>query len=335
MADLAGHNTMNIRNWLFGRIIPVRLLKTVTCRHLCEKGVALMYHEVLSDNKGPAAWTVVKASAFKEQMVFLKDHFDVITIDAALERTKSSEKFTKPYAVVTFDDGYLGNLTCMLPIVEELKIPVTVFIATRSIEAGILYWYDRIIALLDYDKELIVDLVQYGLGQYKLNASKKEKVNWNEMQQLLTALKTLLPQVREQAVNDILGNVDNIPVRLRMLSKEDVVALASSSFVTVGGHSHCHNILPQLPDRELNESIVTNRHKLKKWTSQEVSHFSYPNGNFDVRVISAVKSAGYISGVTTHGGVWAKNVNAFRLPRYGIGRFDSLGLLIARVGQLA
>ncbi len=325
---------MNLRNWLFDNLIPAHLLRKIVAKRVAGKGIALMYHEVLPDHEGPAAWTVVKASAFKEQVTFLREYFDVVTLDEALTRNSSSEKYSKSYAVVTFDDGYKGNLTCMLPIVEELKIPVTVFIATRGVEEGTFYWYDQVIALLDYGKELVVNLGQYGLSQYKLNTSKNVKVNWNVMQQLLTALKTLSPQLRVQAVNDILAKHDNIPVRMRMMSKENVAALASSSFVTIGGHSHCHNILPQLSKADLKSSIEENHHKLVEWTEKKVEHFSYPNGDFNAKVVMAVKTAGYKSAVTTQGRAWEGAVNAFELPRYGVGRFDSLGLFIARLGQL-
>jgi len=325
---------MNVRNWLFNNIVPRTLLRKMVMARVAGKGVALMYHEVLPDGEGLAAWTVVKASDFKEQMSFLKKYFDVVTIDEALMRVASSERYPKPFAVVTFDDGYKGNLTCVLPIIEELKIPVTVYIASQSVERGTPYWYDRIIALLDHNKEMTVNLTKYGLGQYELKKCKNEKVNWSVMQQLLTALKTLLPQLREEAVDDILGNVANMSVKLEMLSVEDIVLLSSSPFVTIGGHSHCHNILPQLSDVDLKISININRNKLIKWTKQDIVHFSYPNGDFDKRVTAAVKNEGYVSAVTTKGKQWTMAVNAFELPRYGVGRFDSLGLFIARLGQL-
>jgi len=325
---------MNMRNWVFNNIVPDILLKKLAMQRTIGKGVALMYHEVLPDNDGPAAWTVVAASAFKKQMLFLRKYFDIVTIDEALAKASSFKASTKPYAVVTLDDGYSGNLAYVLPIIEELQIPVTVFIATHAIEAGTVYWYDQVIALLDHNGELTVDLTKHGLEQYKLNISKNEKTNWGIMQQLLTALKTLPPQLRENTVKDILTGVEKVPLRLKMMDIDEVALLSSSPFVAIGGHSHCHNILPQLSDSELNNTIEKNRNKLVNWTGKKINHFSYPNGDFDHRVIASVMKAGYTSAVTTQAGQWKQKINPFQLPRYGVGRFDSFGLFIARLAQL-
>ena len=165
---------MNIRNCLFN-IVPDRLLKNIVKRRIKGKGVALMYHEVLPDLEGPAAWTVVRESSFKEQMLYLKEYFDIVTIDEALTKASSVKDTGRPYALVTFDDGYKGNLTCMLPMIEELQIPVTVYISTHAVETGTVYWYDKVIPLLDRADELTLDLSKYELGIFKLNGSKNEK----------------------------------------------------------------------------------------------------------------------------------------------------------------
>ena len=322
---------MNIRNRLFN-IIPDHFLSKMAQLRTAGKGVALMYHEVLPDLEGPAAWTVVKESSFKEQMLYLKEYFDILTIDEALIKASSFKKPMKPYAVVTFDDGYHGNLSCMLPIIEDLQIPVTVFVSTHAIEERTVYWYDQVIALLDYTGEFSVDLSQFGLGNYKINKSKNEQRNWGAMQQILTSLKTLTPQLRKEAVADILDGVGKLPVQLKMMSIEDIALLSSSPFVSIGGHSHCHNILPQLADSELYNTIEINRHKLRKWTGKKIELFSYPNGDFDDRVIAAVMKGKYKSAVTTLAEPWTQGVNHFKLPRYGVGRFDSLGLFITRLG---
>jgi peptidoglycan/xylan/chitin deacetylase (PgdA/CDA1 family) len=324
---------MNLRNRFFNSV-PITLLQRIIKMRVSGNGIALMYHEVLPHNQGPAAWTVVSLSDFRHQMTLLKSIFEIVSIDDAIERKKSSKKFQKPYAVVTFDDGYVGNLKYMLPVMEELEIPVTVYIATRGIEQNSVYWFDEIIGLLACDEAVTVDLSGYKKGYYKLNVAASEKKNWSVMQHLLTALKELDPETRNQAVGTILDNATGAPERLNMMSKNDVVTLAASPCVTIGGHSHCHNILPQVTPQELAVSIQVNREKLMEWTGQKILHFSYPNGDYNSAVMQAVQKAGYTSAVTTEKQRWHKNNNLFELPRLGVGRFDSLGLFAATLGQL-
>jgi len=320
---------------MFDTVVPPVMLKRLVLQRARGKGVALMYHEVLPDAEGPSAWTVVKASAFKEQVLFLKQYFDVITLDEALERRCSRDNSGKPFAVITFDDGYRGNFSCALPIVEDLQIPIHVFISTQATETGKVYWYDTLISQYHYHGRLEVSLEQYGLGKYHLKRTGNEKKNWAAMQELLTALKTLAPQKRKKIVADVVDHVGQAPAALQMMNIAELQKLAQSPFVTIGGHSHCHNILPQLSDADLNASLSTNRNRLRKWTGQRVKHFSYPNGDYDKRVVRAVRQAGYKSAVTTQGKHWVGGINPFELPRFGVGRFDSPGLFIASLGQLA
>ncbi len=325
---------MNVRNWIFDRVFPNSLIETLLLKRLSGKGVALMYHEVLPDAKGPAAWTVVKESAFKEQMLFLKKYFDILTIEGALDRIHSSGHFDKPFAVVTFDDGYRGNLSCVLPVIKELNIPTHVFVSTHATETGEVYWYDTLISLFNYYGELEVSLRRYGLDFYRIKRGDNDKKNWAAMQKLLTALKTLAPQKRKEIVADVIDQVGEAPDALQMMNIPELQKLADSPLVTVGGHSHCHNILPQLSGRDLSDSLNTNRKKLMVWTGQKVEHFSYPNGDYDECVVGAVRQAGYKTAVTTQSKQWTKDVKPYKLPRYGVGRFDSLGLFIASLGQL-
>ncbi len=326
---------MNIRNWVFDTVFPSLILKKIVMHRVACKGVALMYHEVLPDAQGPSAWTVVKASAFHEQMLFLKRYFDVMTLDEALERRCRRDNSGKPFAVITFDDGYRGNFSCVLPIIEDLQIPIHVFVSTRATETGKVYWYDTLISLYHYHGRLEVSLEQYGLGKYHLKRTGNEKKNWAAMQELLTALKTLAPATRKRIVADTVDQMGNVPNALQMMTIHELQKLADSPLVTIGGHSHCHNILPQLTDDDLNASLKINRNRLRKWTRQKVEHFSYPNGDYDKRVVRAVRQVGYKSAVTTLGKHWAGDIKPFELPRFGVGRFDSPGLFIARLGRLA
>ncbi len=326
---------MNLRNWLFGTVIPEKFLKKMVMSRVAGKGVALMYHEVLPDDEGPAAWTVVRYTDFQRQMFFLKSYFDVITIDEALARVSSTREYKRPFAVITFDDGYKGNLTCVSPLIEKMQIPVTIFVSTLAAESGGVYWYDRLISLFHNYGELKINLASYKLGTFRVWRSGDEKKNWALMQQLLSALKILTPQTREKVVEELIEDMGKVPESLKMMNVENLKKLSESSFVTIGGHSHCHNILPQLADADLIDSITINREKLIDWTGQDVAHFAYPNGGFDARVIAAVKQAGYRSAVTTKGKHWCNNMDFFELPRYGVGRFDSFGLFLAKFAHLA
>lgn len=287
------------------------------------KGVILMYHEVLPDSNDIDAWTVVKESEFRKQMTFLKQNFSILTMDQVCEEKGEGDK---PYAVVTFDDGYRGNFTTVLPIIEEMKIPITVYVATDALIKQGKFWYDWVIEIFLHQDVKEVNLVSFGLQKYMFPSSQSIGRRWEKVQQLLTDLKTLDPTKRDIVVTWVRDKFKDLKGldQLNLMSHEQVAKLSQSPFVTIGGHSHCHNLLTQLSDSKVGESVSTNKALLESWTGKEVNHFAYPNGNYNESVISLISDAGFKSAVTTVKNPTSNRDNQYLLPRLGVGRFDSL-----------
>lgn len=318
---------MNIRNYWFDKLFSGAFFDHFLVNRIKGKGLSLMYHEVLPDDEGLPAWTVVKETCFREQIIFMKQHFDIVTIDEAIARTYDQTCYRKPYIAITFDDGYKGNYSCVLPIIEELGVPITVYVSSGAIEKEESHWYDKIISLLDNDIPLTVDLTDYKLGEYKLGVGNSEREKWSLMQSLLTAMKKIDPVEREKIVERICDQATcDDSNQLKLMTVAELKSLASSDLVTIGGHSHCHNILTQLTDQEINVSLQENRKLLQQWTSGDINHFAYPNGDFNNKVIDLVKKNGFLSAVTVRTGYWSAEKNPMMLPRFGVGRFDSFGL---------
>lgn len=326
---------MNLKHLIFSKLIPLSISSMILKHRDFGNGIVLMYHDVLCECYNLPSWMIVSAENFAKQMVFIQEHFQIITIKEAICLSRNRVNQGKPFAVITFDDGYSGNYSTVLPIIEKMQIPITVYVATGALENNQIFWYDRIISLLSHYPKLInVDLSSFGLGKFPLNRECQPQSRWNRMQQLLSELKTLSPRRREVAVAELLAQFGEGPRRGQMLLVEELAKLAASPWVTVGGHSHCHNILTQLSEAELSRTLSVNRLQLQKWTEQEVNHFSYPNGTYDERVIAAVKKTGFESAMTTKTGWWGRAPDLYRLNRFGVGRFDSLSLFAARLAQL-
>lgn len=120
--------------------------------------VILMYHELADDADDLDAWTVVKRSDFLRQMDYVRAEFDVVSLSEAISRMASERLSERPLAVVTFDDGDRGNRDVLLPIVEDLDLPVTVFVATGQVRDQKPYWFDRFLNALQTDEHVTVTL---------------------------------------------------------------------------------------------------------------------------------------------------------------------------------
>ena len=86
---------------------------------------AIMYHSILK-SQSRAGTYVVSPSVFREDMLYLLDNgYETVFIEDLIEHTEGDDLPEKP-VLVTLDDGYLNNLTYILPILEELDIKAVI-----------------------------------------------------------------------------------------------------------------------------------------------------------------------------------------------------------------
>ncbi len=89
----------------------------------------LFYHRVADHT--PNGWSMSTAT-FERQIRWLSRHFDLISLEQTQRRMEAGWN-DRPSVAITFDDGYAENCTTALPLLVELKIPVTYFVASRYI----------------------------------------------------------------------------------------------------------------------------------------------------------------------------------------------------------
>lgn len=315
------------------------LFGPVRRRQLSGKAVVLMYHELAEDGDDVEAWSVVRRTDFVKQMDYLRSKFDVLSLSQAIAQMAQPTSSDRPMAVVTFDDGDRGNRDVLLPVIETLDLPVTIFVATGQVQDQRSYWYDRLINALQVNAPVTVAHPAASPATCVVNETRGER-NWARIQHLLSSLKKLEPAKREQVVDDVIKSIERYEPRSRgiaPLAVSDVRELADRPLVTIGAHSHCHNILTQLDRQAALESAARSKELLESWTGRRVSYFAYPNGDFNDAVISAVVEAGFEAAVTTDPRPWERGERLFALPRIGVGRYDTLDVfkvgLVGGIGR--
>jgi peptidoglycan/xylan/chitin deacetylase (PgdA/CDA1 family) len=301
--------------------LPYALLKA---RALRKNPITLLcYHTLRPDAEPLDAWTAVRESDFVRQMQFLRAHYDVVSLDEAFAEEEAHGK--RPRAVVTFDDGEVGLYDTLLSLLAEMRLPVTLYIATGQIEDGRPYWFDEVMNVLQADGPFTIDLTAEDAGAWTIGP-RKGKARWGAIASILEALKSTEPARRAALAATIVAQAPAMSAQafkpLQPLSVAQLREVAGSEWVTIAAHSHCHNLLDQLPADDVRESVARSRTLLEGWTGRPVHHFAYPNGNHNRTVEAIVSDLGFRSAVALDDRLWHRGMDRFALPRISIGRYD-------------
>ena len=281
--------------------------------NILKSGNAILnYHRILPDNHFLKRndELVVSVSKFKEQLIFLKKNYNLVSLDDLL----NFEESKKSNISITFDDGYKDNLTYALPTSNEFNVPATIYIITKFFKDEFnIWWYE----LQDYiwqNSENIKFI--YNGKNYDFSIK-----NNSEKLKCFTKLKQIIKKLDNSEQNRFLNAVTKTDVRRQykneFLSKEDLKLLSSNPLITIGAHTHNHLSLKNLKKDDCIKEIKISKQILEDLTSRKINHFSYPYGtksDAGKREFKIVEELGFKSAVTTSVERLSKK-KLFNLPR--------------------
>ena len=276
----------------------------------------LCYHTLGPDQDGIEGWTTLRESDFLAQLADLQAHYDIVGLEDGLAGAPGS---ARPRAVVTFDDGDRGLYHHLLPILRKNPFPVTLYIATAQFETGKAFWFDRVVNALQSPTDVVVP----GLGRRTVPGG-GGKIHWQAIQPILEALKQAPQEARDDLADQIVAQgAPPATPGLGPMSRDQLKEIADTPGVTIGAHSHGHELLDQLPLEKATASMARSRDLLKDWTGQAVRHFAFPNGNHTGPLRAAAKSLGFASATVLEDRIAPRGADSFALPRISVGRYDS------------
>jgi peptidoglycan/xylan/chitin deacetylase (PgdA/CDA1 family) len=290
-----------------------------------EKQVILMYHGITRRNYDPAVWTQLPVDIFRSQLKFLKDNYELITLEQLLKATRTRTPLPCRAAMLTFDDGLMNNFTVAFPLLKEFEIPATIFVASDYIGTNEILWFDEIYLLLKQlykqggnlsDKTLSLgdDMPAIPFGEFPLS----KVLSWMKH---LSALRR----------NDIIHSLRKIVSADLAKEKEDfcylgwpeIKIMQLSGLVDFGVHTASHEILTNLTSEGLQREIIGSREVIEQHLERPVFSFCYPNGkpddDFTVEHEAFLARNGYLCAFTTQNGLCGKDEDPFALKRIAVG----------------
>lgn len=274
--------------------------------------VVLIYHRVLL-TKDPLWDGDVDQEAFFMQMKVLKERFNVLPLGEAIQKLNNG---TLPARCVciTFDDGYADNHTVALPILQNMNLPATFFIATGYLDGGRM-WNDTIIESVRYAGGDMLDLRPIDMGIQDMSTV---DIRRTVIRNILEKLKYESPEKRNQRAEQVASIVGTTLPDDIMMTTEQVKKMNEAG-MEIGAHTVNHPILSKIPADEARNEIVTSKRRLEDIIGETVDAFAFPNGkphkDYNSEHVDMVRKAGFKYCVSTSWGTVGKGTDVFQLPR--------------------
>ena len=257
--------------------------------------IILMYHSVADTEE--ATWidpaNHVPARMFRRQMEFLAAHRKTVPLVDLVDLIRSGRSPQPETVAITFDDGYLDNLTVAAPILDQLGLPSTLFLATGSVDCGRPQWIDETFSIFRFRTRHKLRWALGDTGEFDLSVP-------TSLCDAYAAVRASLlpapPDQRHTLLNSLRDQLlpDRIPPRLT-LDWSDVSTLASQyPRVGVAGHSVNHSDLTTLTEDQAFEEIAASNEAVGTRTGRPVRLFSFPYGRSSATVRHAAERAGVV-----------------------------------------
>jgi peptidoglycan/xylan/chitin deacetylase (PgdA/CDA1 family) len=287
-------------------------------------GLVLMYHRVADQPVDP--WELcVRPEHFESQVRALRQHMDIVPLDRLRQELRRGRR-SRPVVAITFDDGYVDNLTVAKPVLQRHEAPATVFLATGHVGQRRAFWWDRLAKLLLNGAPLPARLELTAGSDRFLVADPTLKEPDSRGQQARRQLHDRLwdwccsraPEDREYALTGIerWSGVKLTPDPADWpMSAEQVRELVDGGLVEIGAHTVTHRMLSRLASADKASEIRQARADCRELTGRDPTCFAYPHGDLDAESAALVRQAGFETACTSEPDlVWATD-DPFATPR--------------------
>ena len=286
-----------------------------------------MYHGVLTNEMPLSCWWQLPYGEFKWQIEYLKKYYTVMPLRVVLQKVRQGESLPDNTAVITFDDGLKNNYTAAYPLLKELNLPATIFLATDFIGNDRLLWPDELFMLFLGTKADKIDLSALGLRSFSLATPADKQVAHQALGEHLKTLKLKEKNELFSQIKKILSqeaNSTGFSDNFKLLSWEDVDLMNKNGLIDWGAHTCSHEILSNLDDKALNDEIRNSCARVSQYGQNLL--FAYPNGrkqDFDQRAKVILKQLNVLCSLTTISGLNQLSEDPYELKRLGIGHDTS------------
>lgn len=271
------------------------------------RGVILMFHRVRpAQRQDFAPNRVLEITPEFLDCVLLelrREGFDIIPLEDVPSRLQAASDGPRPFAALTFDDGYRDNAEHARPVLKRHGAAWTIFVTAEFAEGrGRLWWIELEQAVAKLNRVVVRDAKALDLPT---RSPGEKHVAFATLHRLLRAGS---PQRLSAVAEDLAAQAGIDTVRLTRnvcLSWDEIRALACDPDVTIGAHTVSHPALAKHDADTATREIADSRSAIERQLGRPVRHFSYPFGDRSaagLREFRLARGLGFATAVTSRPG---------------------------------
>lgn len=299
----------------------------------------MMYHRVLPDTDPRFAaeepGMLVTPAMLEMHLRYLQTHFEIVSLSDWIDAQQRGEVLPDRACAITFDDGWRDNHEFALPLLQQYRVPATVFAVSHMIGTSQRFWPNRIsevlqalpanwrehsahqwLALLEVDP-LIAATDREAMATL---ISRAKRLSDSALQQHLDASEAALGITADTSTTDL-------------MSWQQLEDMQASGLVNIGSHTCHHQRLDATCEDALTErELIDSQAHLQQHLQRPVDLFCFPNGDQSPHADRIVRQH-YRGAVTTRHGINSADADPHDLARVSlhVGNSDTELKLAARL----
>jgi peptidoglycan/xylan/chitin deacetylase (PgdA/CDA1 family) len=317
--------------------LKVPVLTVLTYHHVEEPGADSPFDPGVAD---------ATPQQFRRQMELVANYGTAVSIADVIDIVCKGARPPRNPVLVTFDDGYRSCLEVATPILRQLGVPATFFIATDFVERRRLFWWERIAVVLARARRRGARKIELAAPRVAVDVGSPDA-----MGTLTRLIKDTPGMVIEGFLTELAraagvawSSEEERDFADQLIMTWDQVRGLAAAGMDVESHTRSHRVLHTVPTAELDSELRGARADLERELGRPVRALAYPVGR-PIRdrpeLLSAVRGAGYQLGFSNATGVnpvlpgalrRLRALDPFDLGRLATGRDFSDALFL---GQLA
>lgn len=268
--------------------------------HGFAQGTLLPYENLEHKHLEVAKWRVFAS--------WLARRYRVIPLSEAVDCLERGKSLPDYALCVTMDDGFRSTHELAFPVLKELGMPASIYLATDFVDEKRPIWVDRV----------SYSLIQAGKGYAELRSVKARLRSkpQDQIEQVVAEIEKQTGHAMPASVND-----PSLPATQRSLDWDQIIAMRDSGLVEFGSHTCTHRIVGRCSQVVASEELNKSRRIIEERTGARCDLFCYPNGtpgDFTDESEALAREAGYRTTLTTVAGWNAPNTSPFALRRLGV-----------------